>query len=209
MTAQGTTQHLLVQEKCRYRHPLLVKSRSQPSVTQRSSSKADRGAAWRAYNASRHAQQTCSERPEGTTQALGQTQDSELLIPSRLCQLAASKQHAVDTVQPPRGQPLPDGHPCPPASHTVSPVPPPAVYSLTLEHSLPGAARSQASEKSFTRAADIAHAPARRKPSYARQGTAGAQQGHDANNSCSADTQDARLKRFKIRNRFRAGSFRR
>ena len=197
-----------VQHKCRNRHPAEARGGSRPNVEQRTVSKQERAAAWRAFNAATQHQQPPSSEQHDSAPACRDQQSSA----TQVCNYhskASVQDGAAGAARIPNAPAVGPGTPVqPPASPAVS-LGMLAATSTRLHDSALTAESRQAAQHSINDAVDIASAPARKKVSYARANAAGAQQRHSMSNACAADAQTAGQKRLKIRNRFRAGVFRR
>lgn len=202
-----STTCVFAQHKCRNRHPADARGDSRPSVEQRTTSKQERAAAWRAFNAAtQHQQPPSSEHHASTPACCYQSSATQVCNDHSK---ASVQNGAAGAARIPNGPAVGPGIPVqPPASSAVS-LGMLAASSTRLHDSALAAESRQAAQHSISDAADIASAPARRKVSYARANAAGAQQRHSMSSACAADAHTAGQKRLKIRNRFRAGVFRR
>ena len=173
-------------------------------------SKRDRAAAWRAHNASLPAQRACATDLQGTLQTSDQLAAHPVLI--RDSHGESGSRHHLDIMHKAAADQRlgyfmnADAEPSQlPASQAATNAVADSFQSLLQPHtqSAPG----QAAEEGIKR---MAAAPARRKkPTYARLGVAGAHHKEGSDAACAPDMAGTGPKRFKIRNRFRAGVFRR
>ena len=196
------------QHKCRNRHPADARGGNKPDVEQRTTSKQERAAGWRAFNAATLHQQPPSSVEHDSAPACRDQQSSATQICNDHSKASVQK-GAADDVRTPNGPAVGPGTPMQPSASPAVSLGMLAASSTRL-HDLPLAEESrQAAQHGLSDAAGIASAPARKKVSYARANAAGAQQRHSISNTCAADAHAAGQKRLKIRNRFRAGVFRR
>ena len=203
------------QDKCRNRHPADARGAGKRVAAQCSSSKEDRGAAWRAHNATMQAQQPASacEQP-ALPQACNGQSDSRLNSPH-------TSQPAAHQLESSRSssQASPAQASC--AAEGARPSQLPHAHQGSLRH-LATDIRNSGENQAQTLAGrpdmqdslrghdSIASTPARKKQSYARLGPAGLSPEQAAASSAGgADLDSTGSRRFKIRNRFRAGVFRR
>ena len=195
-----------VQDECRNRHPSDAKGGGQPVAAQRSSSKKDRAAAWRAHNAAMQGYQSASvgkqlASPESQLCSSHAPQPApDELKGSRM----GSRSHLHLALRPGYGTPpqLPSTH----RGSVISATQCPSVPGADPAHSTAGGA---VAEDNLQGPAKFTSAPARKRLSYARLGPAGGSPAEIAGSASRSAQSGAGLKRFKIRNRFRAGVFRR
>ena len=204
-----------LQEKCRNRHPPDARGAGKHVAAQRTSSKQDRAATWRAHNAIVQGQRSASACSQpALPQACNGRLNSQPCALHAYQSAASQPDVASSSSLSPHAQASCQGHSTPQVSHA---------RQDSLRHVATGACGSGddsaqrradrllqgEAQDSLHDAGSFANTPARKKLSYARLGPAGAVPGQAASSACSADLDSAGPRRFKIRNRFRAGIFRR